>query len=181
MYHGTHLLQLGITARGSTKVCARQFPRSDTRIHVTTTTPRAFRRVPRWSNPRSTTITSIKEVTYLPPSSATSLKNMVNSLGKSSAEPASLAPSGTSPLQSPPSSWPPRNTSPARSLVTLTMPMTPTMPLQQPMNRMIELSIFRLCGKRTGYLFFFFSYVSSSFIRGGPVTHNLSSLPGLVS
>jgi hypothetical protein len=39
--------------------------------------------------------------------------------------------------------------------VTPTMPMTPTMTLTQPMNRMIELSIFRLLGKRPGYLFFF--------------------------
>jgi len=57
-------------------------------------------------------------------------------------------------LPSLPSSWPPRNTSPARSPVTPTMPMTPTMTLPQPMNRMIELSIFRLLGKGPGYLFF---------------------------
>ncbi len=94
-----------------------------------------------------------KEVTNSPPSSATPLKSMVTSLGRSSAEPASLALSGTSPLQSLPSSWPPRNTSPARSPVTPTM--TPTMTLPQPMNQIIELSIFRLLGKRTGYLSLF--------------------------
>jgi hypothetical protein len=55
---------------------------------------------------------------------ATPLKNMVNSLGRFSAEPASLVPSGTSLIRSPPSSWPPRNTSPARSPATLTMTMT---------------------------------------------------------
>ena len=76
------------------------------------------------------------------PSSATHLKNMVNCLGRFSAEPASLAPSGTNPLQSPPSSWPPRNTSPARSLVTPTMTMTPTMTSPPPMNRMTELEYF---------------------------------------
>jgi hypothetical protein len=110
-------------------------PRSDTRIHLTAPTPRALRRAPRRSKPRSTTSTSIKEVTTPPPSFATSLKNMVNSLGRFSAEPASLAPSGTSPLQSPPSSWPLRNNSPARSPVTLTMTMTPTATLLPPMNQ----------------------------------------------
>jgi hypothetical protein len=89
--------------------------------------PRAPRRAPRRSKPRSTTSTSIKEVTNSPPASATPLKNMVTSLGRSSAEQASLALSGTSPLQSPPSSWPPRNTSSDRSLVTPTMTMTLTM------------------------------------------------------
>jgi hypothetical protein len=107
-------------------VCARQFRRTriDTRVPLTSLTPRALRSAPRRSKPRSTTSTSIKEVTNSPPSSTTPLKNMVNSLGRSSAEPASLTPSGTSPIQSHPSSWPPRNTFPARSPVTLTMMMT---------------------------------------------------------
>jgi hypothetical protein len=65
---------------------------------------------------------------------------MVNSLGRFSAEPVSLTPSGTSLLQSPPSDddvfylflqkqkivWPPRNTSSDRSPTTLTMTMTLT-------------------------------------------------------
>ena len=110
----------------------------------------------RRSKPRSTTSTSIKEVTNSPPSSATPLKNMVTSLGRSSAEQASLALNGTSLLQSLPSSWPPRNTSLDRSPVTPTMTMTPTMTLPPPMNRMTDLEYFCFfCGKRTGYLFLF--------------------------
>jgi hypothetical protein len=66
--------------------------------------PRAPRRALRRSKPRSTTSTSIKEVTNSPSSSATPLKSMVTSQGRSSTEPASLAQSGTSPLQSPTSS-----------------------------------------------------------------------------
>jgi hypothetical protein len=153
-------------------------PRIDTRFHLTAPTPRALRRAPRRSTPRSTTSTSIKEVTNSPPSFATPLKNMVNNLGRFSAEPASLTPSGTSPLQSPTSSWPPRNTSPARSPVTLTMPMTPTMTLPPPMNRMIDPEIFLSLWEAYRVSFFFSLYVSSGFIRGGHVTHNLSSLLG---
>ena len=41
-------------------------PRSDTRIHLTAMTPRALRRAPRPSKPRSTTSTNIKEVTNSP-------------------------------------------------------------------------------------------------------------------
>jgi hypothetical protein len=79
-------------------------PRSATRNHLTAPTPRAPRRAPRRSKPRSTTSTSIKAVTNSPPSSATPLNNMVTSLGRSSAEQASLALNGTSTLQSLPSS-----------------------------------------------------------------------------
>jgi hypothetical protein len=109
-------------------VCARLFgvPRSNTRIHLTASIPRALRRAPRRSKPSSTTSTSDKGAMNSPTSSVTPLKNMVNSLGRFSSEQASLALSGTSLLQSLPSSWPPRNTSPARSPETLTMTMTLT-------------------------------------------------------
>ena len=86
-------------------------PRSDTRIHLTAPRPRALRRANRRSNLSSTTSANDKGATTSPSSYATPLNNMVNSLGRFSAEPASLAPSGTSLLQSPPCSWPPRNTS----------------------------------------------------------------------
>jgi hypothetical protein len=86
-------------------------PRSDTRIHLTAPRPRALRRAHRRSNLSSTTSANDKGATTSPSSYATPLNNMVNSLGRFSAEPASLAPSGTSLLQSPPCSWPPRNTS----------------------------------------------------------------------
>jgi hypothetical protein len=154
-------------------------PRRDTRIHLTTTTPRALPRAHRQSKPSSTTSTSYKGATNSQPSSATPLKNMVNSLGRFSAEPASLTPSGTSPLQSPPSSWPSRNTSPDRSPVTPTKTMTPTMTLPPPMNRMIEPEyLFVFVGSVQGIFFF---YVPPGFLRGGHVTHTLSSLPGLAS
>ena len=39
---------------------------------------------------------------------------------------------------------------------------------------------FCICGERTGSVFLSL-YVSSGFLRGGDVTHNLSSLPGLAS
>jgi len=68
--------------------------------------------------PKSTTSTSIKEITNLMPSSAIPLKSMVTSLGRSPTEQDSLELSGTSQLPSLPSSWPPRNTSPAWSPVT---------------------------------------------------------------
>jgi hypothetical protein len=84
---------------------------------------------------------------------------------------------GTSPLQSQPSSWPPRNTSPARSPVTLTMTMTQTMPMLPPMNRMIEPeSLFVFEGSVQG-IFLLLLSVPRGFLRGGHVTHNLSSLP----
>jgi len=118
-------------------VCARQFRHTKERHPDPSPhgadTPRATPLNSPGSKPRSTTSTSIKKVTNSPPSSATPSKNTVSSLGRSSAAPASLAPSRTSPLQLPPPSWPPRNTSPARSPVTPTMTMTPTMTLPSPM------------------------------------------------
>jgi hypothetical protein len=60
------------------------------------------------------------------------------------------------------------------------MTMTPTMTLLPPMNLMIAPEdFFCLCRERTWSVLSL--YVSSGFIRGGPVTHNLSSLPGLAS
>ena len=116
---------------------------------------------------------------------ATPLKNMVNSLGRFSAEPASLAPSGTSLLRSPPSSWPPRNTSPARSPATLTMTMTDYDAAAAYMNWMTGpeypsclWGAYRVIQNLVS-LFLFFS--SSPFLCGGHVTHNFSSLPGLAS
>jgi hypothetical protein len=80
-------------------VCARQFgvPRSDTWIHLTEKTTCDLHHAPRRSKPSSTTSTSDKGATNSQPSSATPLKNMVNSLGRFSTEPAS---SGTSLRQS---------------------------------------------------------------------------------
>jgi hypothetical protein len=58
------------------------------------------------------------------------------------------------------------------------MTMTLTMTLLPPMNRMIEPEyLFVFVGSVQGS---FFLYVSR-FIRGGHVTHNFSSLPGLAS
>ena len=158
-------------------------PSSDTRIHLTVQTPHALCCSPRLSNQRSTTSTSIKEVTtsflcstlekqmMLMLSFICSCRNknkMVNTLERSSAEPVSLAPSGKSPLQSPPSSWPPRNTFPARSPVTPTMTMTQTTMLLSPTMMMIEPEdCFWLCGKRTGYLFFsLFMFPPASYVEG---------------
>jgi hypothetical protein len=60
----------------------------------------------------------------------------------------------------------------------MTMTQTMTMPL--PMNRMIEPEyLFVFVGNVQGI--FFPLYVSPGFIRGGHVTHNFSSLPGLAS
>jgi hypothetical protein len=165
-------------------VCARQFRRTKERHPDpphSADTPRATPRTSPVKTERNTTSTSIKEVTTSPPSSATPLKNIVNSLGRFSAEPASLAPSGTSPLQSPLSSWPPRNTSPVRSPLTQTMTMTPTMTLTLPMNRMIEPEDHFVFVGRVRGLFFLSLYVSYGILRGGHVTHSLCSLPGLAS
>ena len=148
-------------------------PRSDTRKHLTARTPCGLR-VPRRSKPRSTTSTSIKEVTNSPSSSATPLKNMATSLGRSSAEQASLAMSGTSPLQSQPSSWPPRKPSPDRSPVTQTMTMTLTMTSPLPMNRMTELKYFWFLWEAYRVsVFFLFMFPPTSHVEGLSLTTSL--------
>jgi hypothetical protein len=85
-------------------ICARQFwlrqeRRPDT-PHCAETTRHAHHR----PSPKSTTSINDKEATNTSPSSAVSLRNMVNSSTTFSAEPASLTPIGMSLLQSPPSS-----------------------------------------------------------------------------
>jgi hypothetical protein len=135
-----------------------------------------------WSKRSSTTSTNDKGATSSQSSSATPLKSMMNTLGRFSAGPASLAPSGTSPLQSQSSSWPTRNTSSARSTVTQTMTMTPTMTLLPPMNRTIEPEyLFVFVGRVQGILILLLSVPPGFLNTWKHVTHNLSSLPGLAS
>jgi hypothetical protein len=97
---------------------------------------------------------------------------------------ASPALTGTSLPPSKPSSQPPKNTSPVRSLVTVTlilmpMPMLMTMP-PLPLTLMIVTEFsFAFVGSVQGLFFSLFMFPPASYVEGGYVPHNLSSIPGV--
>jgi len=163
-------------------VCARQFWRTIVRYQGATPGSTSPRRHPaRYAAHIAGQNRAVQQVqatrgqrTVSLPSSATHLKNMVNCLGRFSAEPASLAPSGTS--LPPPSSWPPRNTSP-RSPVTLTMTKTLTMTLPPPMTRMIAPGYFFSLWEAYKGMFFFSMFPQASYVEGTSLATSLS-LPG---
>jgi hypothetical protein len=81
---------------------------------------------------------------------------------------------------SPPSSWPPPNSGLAQFPVTA-MPIPTLMTMPQTLLHPMIVTEFLLPLWGAYRVCFCPLYVSSGFIRGGHVTHNLSSLPGLAS
>ena len=108
------------------------------------------------------------------------LTNMVLSLRRFSKGLDSQAPTGTTLHLSTHSSWPEPNSGLAQFTVTA-MPIPTLMTMPQALLHPMVVTEFLLPLWGAYRVCFFSLYVSSGFIRGGHVTHNLFSLPGLAS
>jgi hypothetical protein len=138
-------------------------------------------RVPMGPSHTTSTRVRVPRTEVPPPTFAPTSITTVSNLRRFSKTLASPTPNGTTLHLSMPSSWPlPKSGLAQFTVMPMPIPTLMTMP-QALLHPMIVTEFLLPLWGAYRVCFFFPLYVSSGFIRGGHVTHNLSSLPGLAS